>query len=83
MVSPWSNLLPLEDYTAALVLICAYEGRWEPIRVSSLTEAINLYHTALLHGVEIFVFPSEASSLEFQRSWKETQSLSIAASIFK
>jgi hypothetical protein len=83
MVSPWSNLLPLEDYTAALVLICAYEGRWEPIRVSSLAEAINLYHTAILHGVEIFVFPSEASSLEFQESWKEKQSLSIPTSILQ
>jgi hypothetical protein len=68
MVSPWSNLLPVEEYTAAKVIICAYEGRWVPIRFSSLAEAISLYDKALLHGVEIFVFPCNPSSLEFRRS---------------
>jgi hypothetical protein len=68
MVSPCSNLLPLEEYTAKKVVICAYEGSWVPIRFSSLAEAINLYHKALLQGVEIFVFPSDASSKELQSS---------------
>jgi hypothetical protein len=59
MLSPWSNPLPQEENTAAKVVICAYEDRWVPIRFSSLAEAIKLYHMALLHGAEIFVFPSE------------------------
>jgi hypothetical protein len=59
MVSRWSNPLPREEYTAAEVVICAYEDRWVPIRFSSLAEAIRLYHQALLHGAEIFVFPSD------------------------
>ncbi|HEY9596368.1 MAG TPA: hypothetical protein V6D33_01700 [Cyanophyceae cyanobacterium] len=58
MMSSCYNPLPLEEHTAAPVLIYAYEGGWVPIRFSSLGEAINLYHNALLHGVEIFVFPS-------------------------
>ena len=68
MISSWSNLIPLEEYTAAKVVICAYEGKWVPIRFSSLAEAITLYNNALLHGVEIFVFPPDASSLELQRN---------------
>lgn len=64
MVSPWSNLLPIEEYTGTSVVICAYEGRWVPLKLSSLAEAINLHHKALLHGVEIFVFPNDASQLD-------------------
>ncbi len=59
MVSPWSNPLPLEEYTAAKVVICAYQGKWIPITFSSLAEAIRLYQNALLHGAEIFIFPPD------------------------
>lgn len=68
MVSPWNNPLPLEDYTAAKVVICTYQDRWVPITFSSLTEAIKLYQKALLYGEEIFVFPPDLtpwSSREF------------------
>lgn len=59
MISCWSNPLPKEDYTAAKVVICAYEGKWVPITFSSLAEAIRLYQQAVLHGTEIFVFPCD------------------------
>ncbi|HEY9632952.1 MAG TPA: hypothetical protein V6D14_06085 [Coleofasciculaceae cyanobacterium] len=59
MVSPWSNLLPIEEYTAARVIICTYQDRWIPITFSTLMEAINVYQKALLYGEEIFVFPPE------------------------
>lgn len=59
MVSRWSNPLPTEEYTAAKVVICAYEDRWIPITFSSLAEAIRLYDRALLNGAEIFVFPPD------------------------
>ncbi|HEY9650546.1 MAG TPA: hypothetical protein V6C95_07780 [Coleofasciculaceae cyanobacterium] len=60
MISSCHNPLPLDEHATAEVLIYAYEGGWVPIRFSSLGEAINLYHNALLHGVEIFVFPSDS-----------------------
>lgn len=63
MVSAWSNPLPIEEHTATSVVICAYEGKWVPLKLSSLAEAINLHQKALLHGVEIFVFPKDASQL--------------------
>lgn len=59
MVSPWKNPLPVEEYTAARVVICAYEDRWVPITFSGLAEAIKLYHKALLYGEEILVFPPD------------------------
>jgi hypothetical protein len=59
MVSPWKNPLPVEEYTAARVVICAYQDRWVPITFSDLAEAIKLYHKALLYGEEIFLFPPD------------------------
>ncbi|MBD0347285.1 MAG: hypothetical protein ICV63_21175 [Coleofasciculus sp. Co-bin14] len=59
MNSPWSNLLPQEEYTAARVLLCSYQDRWIPITFSTLQEAIRIYQKALLYGEEIFVFPPE------------------------
>ncbi|HEY9609418.1 hypothetical protein [Allocoleopsis sp.] len=74
MISRWSNPLPREEYTAAKVVICAYEDRWVPITFSSLAEAIRLYHQALLHGTEIFVFPPDLApwslvTPNYQQSW--------------
>lgn len=65
MISAWKNPLPLEEYTATKVVICAYEDKWVPIRFSSLAEAIKIYHKALLHGAEIFVFPPELTPWSF------------------
>jgi hypothetical protein len=71
MVSAWSNPLPLEEYAAAKVVIYTYEGRWIPIMHSCLAEAIRSYHNAVLHGAEIFVFPSELAP------WSSKPKLSI------
>ena len=57
MVSSWSNPLPLAEYATTEVVIYTYEDRWIPIMYSCLAEALRLYHQALLHGAEIFVFP--------------------------
>ena len=59
MISPWKNLLLREENALSQVVICMYNYGWVPIKVVSLAEAMNFYQIALLHGAEIFVFPSE------------------------
>lgn len=59
VVSSWKNPLPFQEHATAEVIICAYEDGWIPMKLASLAEAIGLYQKALLHGTEIFVFPSD------------------------
>jgi hypothetical protein len=59
VVSPWKNPLPLEQYTAAKVVVYAYDDRWIPIMYSCLADAIKLYEKGSLCGAEIFVFPPD------------------------
>ncbi|MBW4548182.1 MAG: hypothetical protein KME25_27630 [Symplocastrum torsivum CPER-KK1] len=61
VASPWTNPLPLEEFAATKVVIYSYDDRWVPITFSNLAEAIKIYHQALLHGAEIFVFPPDST----------------------
>ena len=58
MVTPWQLPLPTQECTTVRVVVCFYSDRWIPISCFSYKEAIELYHKALLKGMEILVFPS-------------------------
>jgi hypothetical protein len=62
MISPWKNLLPLEENTACKVVVCVIcEGKWIPVVFTNLANALRLYRQGLLLGREIFVFPCDAT----------------------
>ena len=59
MVSPWQLPLPTGECTTVRVVVCFYSDRWIPISCFSYSEAIALYHKALLKDMEILVFPTD------------------------
>ncbi len=62
MISPWKNLLPLEENTACRVVVCViFEDNWIPVVFTNLANAVRLYRQGLHLGREIFVFPCDAT----------------------
>ncbi|HEY9710376.1 MAG TPA: hypothetical protein V6D48_19370 [Oculatellaceae cyanobacterium] len=85
MVSPWQLPLPTGEYATVRVVVCFYSDRWIPISCFSYTEAIALYHKALLKGMEILVFPSgldleTKNILVTESPWKPDKFVSKLAS---
>ena len=78
MITPWQLPLQTEECTTIRVVVCFYSDRWIPISCFSYSEAIALYHKALLKGMEILVFPSDLdletkNILVTETPWKPDQ----------
>jgi hypothetical protein len=55
--SPWQTPLPTGEYITSQVVVYFHSEFWIPITCFCLSEAIALYHKALLKGQELLVFP--------------------------
>ena len=57
MNSPWQTPLPTGEYITYQVVVYFHSEFWIPMTCFCLSEALDLYHKALLKGKKLLVFP--------------------------
>jgi len=64
VISSCHNPLPLDNSTSHHVVVCCYQGRWIPILLYPLKDAIALRQKALSFGKDLLVCPISSFSTQ-------------------